>query len=144
MTTAAKTRESYTEYCKNHIKENIYNYEGLYVYGADLADTLTEGINVDGSATYNRYEAKEYIKAWFDEAGMVCEFIKFNYGTECLINPFDEPEKFHALMIIEGVRYLLAQCETIDSAWIEEIELTPETIEKILLEVDEIEDDIEL
>lgn len=143
MTTTTETRETYTEYCKNYIKENIYNHEGANVYACDLGDTLTEGINIDGSATYSTYEAKEYIKAWFDDAAMVHDYMQFNFG-EIFINPFEEPERFHCFMIIEGVNCLLSQCETIDSAWNEEIELTPETIEKILLEVDEIDGDIEL
>lgn len=137
------TRESYTEYCKNFIAEHLSSYEGQRVYMCDLAMTITEEINVDGSATYSTYEAKEYIKAWFDEAGEVYEYQKANYG-ECLHNPFEEPEAFHVCMIIEGVSCLLNQCDTVNGDnWNEEIELTEEIIAAILEELEEV-DEIEL
>lgn len=132
------TRESYTEYCKNFITENLSNYNGQSVYMCDLAITITEGINVDGSATYSTYEAKEYIKEWWDEAAEVYEYQKFNYG-EVLHNPFEEPEAFHVCMIIEGVSYLLSQCDTVGGDnWNEEIELTEEIINTILEELAEV------
>lgn len=132
-------RKSYIEYCKDFIIDNISNYEDVAVYGCDLGYTLTEGINVDGSATYSTYEAKEYIKAWFDEVGEVYQYQKENYG-ECLRNPFEEPEAFHVCMIIEGVNALLSQCETVENAWNDEIELTLENIHAIIEELKEVEE----
>lgn len=132
-------RKSYVDYCKDFIIDNLPNYEDEEVYMCDLAYKLTESINIDGSATYSTYEAKEYIKAWFDEAGEVYEYQKANYG-ECLHNPFENPEAFHVCMIIEGVRVLLAQCETVDNGWNDEVELTAENIHAILEELKQVDD----
>lgn len=134
-----KERKSYTDYCKDFIIDNLPNYEDDEVYACDLGYKLTESINVDGSATYSTYEAMEYIKAWFDEAGGVYQYQKENYG-ECLHNPFDEPEAFHVCMIIEGVNALLSQCETVDGNWNNEIMLTLENIHAIIEELKEVEE----
>lgn len=132
------TRESYTEYCRNFIIDNLNGYEGQSIYMCDLAHTITEGINVDGSATYSTYEAKEYIKEWWDDAADFYEYCKFEFG-ECPHNPFEKPEAFHCLMIIEGVAHLLSQCDTVGGDnWNEEIELTEEIINTILEELAEV------
>lgn len=131
-------RKSYFDYCKDFIIDNLPNYEDQSIYMCDLSATLTEGINVDGSATYSTYEAKEYIKAWFDEAGEVYQYQKDNYG-EVLHNPFDEPEAFHVCMIIEGVNSLLSQCDTVSGDnWNDKIILTDEVITAILSELEEV------
>ena len=102
----------------------------------DLGNKLTEGINVDGSATYFTYEAKEYIKEWWNEASECYQYEKDNYG-EVLHNPFEEPEAFHVCMIIHGVENILNQCETVtdNENWNNEIEFTDELIDKIIEEV---------
>lgn len=130
-------KESYFDYCKNFIVDHIEDHEGREVYGCDLGNYITESINVDGSATYSTYEAKEYIKEWFEEAGEVYEYQKANYGAP-LHNPFEEPEAFHVCMIIEGVNSILSQCATIDNAWNDEIVLDADTIKAILSEVEEV------
>lgn len=43
-------------------------------------------------------------------------------------------------MIIEGVRSLLSQCETVDNNWNEETDLTIENIHAILEELKEVEE----
>lgn len=54
---------------KNEVAQDLIdklsNNEGREVYGADLAFTLFEGYNADGSVTYSRYKAQEWIKAHF-------------------------------------------------------------------------------
>ena len=127
--------ESYEEYCKDFIKNELYNREGSAYYVCDLGNTLTEYINMDRSATYSRYKAEEYIKYWWNDAGDVLQYYYENTGV--CVNPFDEPEKFHVLMIIEGVNSLLSQCEIIDKNWDGEITLTEENINTI---IDEIKD----
>lgn len=127
--------ESYEEYCKDFIKNELYNHEGSAYYVCDLGNTLTEYINMDRSATYSCYKAEEYIKYWWDDAGDILQYYYENTGI--CVNPFDEPEKFHVLMITEGVNSLLSQCEIIDKNWDGEITLTEENINTI---IDEIKD----
>lgn len=136
-----KKIENYVDYCKdftiNKLEENKgYNNS---IYGADLANTLTESINVDGSATYSSYEAKEYIKEWFNEAGEVYEYQKSNYGEVCQ-NPFENPEGFHVCMIIEGVNNIMSNCATIEKYWNDELELTDEIIDNLINEVKQVKE----
>ena len=59
---------------------------------------------------------------------------KDNFG-KLAHNPFEEPESFHVCMIIAGVNNLLYQCDIISENYNEEIELTPQIIERIKDEV---------
>jgi len=118
------------------IDETIYNLkerEGETVYACDLAYTVFESANVDGSYTYSTYKATQWVKKYFDSLGEIVDELKSN-GMDAP-NPFDEPEKFQVCILLEGAQYLLSQCETIDENWNDEIELTPKTIRKICKEL---------
>ena len=130
------TYKPFVKYCKDFAIEHLQDMKGWNesAYGADLGYKLTESINVDGSATYSTYEAREYIKHWWDEAAEVYKYQKSNYG-EVLQNPFENPEAFHVCMIIEGVNALLAKCETVENGWNDKIDLTARTINKIIKEI---------
>lgn len=131
--------KSYVEYVKDFIVDNLPEYEGKEVYACDLAYTITEGINADGSATYSRQKAVDYIKEWFDEAAEVYQYQVENYG-QASQNPFENPEAWMVCMIIEGVSAIFSQCTVIDDNWNNEIELTEEIIKTILEEVQEVEE----
>lgn len=122
---------------KNYIiDETIYNLkerEGETVYACDLAYTVFESANVDGSYTYSTYKATQWVKKYFDSLGEIVDELKSN-GIDAP-NPFDEPEKFQVCILLEGAQYLLSQCETIDENWNDEIELTPKIIRKICKEL---------
>lgn len=129
-------RKNYVNYCKAHAIDALEEMKGCchQTYGCDLAYELTEEINVNGSATFSTYAAREYIKFWWDEAAQVYEYQKQNYG-EALHNPFENPEAFHVCMIIEGVNALCANCPTIDAAWNSGLLLTDRVINKIIREI---------
>lgn len=131
--------ESYVEYVKNFIADKLPEYEGTEVYGCDLGYTITEGINADGSATYNRQKAMDYVKEWFEEAAEVYRYQVENYG-QASQNPFENPEAWMVCMIIEGVNSILGQCDVVEDFWNDEIELTEEIIQKILAYVQEVEE----
>ena len=124
---------------KNYIiDETIWNLkerEGETVYACDLAYTVFESANVDGSYTDSTYEAVKWIKKYFDSLGEIVEEMQ-GQGLNAP-NPFDEPEKFQVCVLLEGAQYLLSKCETVDENWNEEIELTPKTIRKICRELRE-------
>ncbi len=112
--------------------------EGREIIGAELAYTLFEGYNIDGSYTYSTYKAKEWVKEYFDELGEIVEEIKDSSGAECIPNVFDNVEAFQVVIILEYANNLLAQCETVANGWNDEIEMTAETIKKIKEELNEI------
>lgn len=114
-----KTYESYVEYVKAFILDRLEDYKGQKEYACDLAYKLCETINIDGSATYSAYEAKQYIKEWFDEAGEVIDYELNEFG-ENSHNPFEEPEAFMVVMIILGCDRVLGGFFCDSETWSEE------------------------
>ena len=132
--------EKFADYVKDFIKNTLPEYEGCTVCACDLGWNITESINADGTATYNRHEAMEYLKEWWWDVADAYEYQKFNYG-EVLHNPFENPEAFMVCMIIDAVNTALARCDVINDAWNDEVELTEEVISTILDSVDNIPSD---
>lgn len=127
----------YEEYCKQFMKDKIADYIGTEIYMCDLGYELTETINVNGTATFSRSKAKEYIKEWFYEAGKVFDYQVENYG-KAMQNPFENPEGWMVCMIIEGVNSLITQCECVGKLWNDKVELTTEIADKICREIDDL------
>lgn len=133
--------ESFTQYCKEFIKDHIDGYTDQMVYGAGLGHTITEGINADGSCTYSTYMAKQYLKEWWDDAADYFQYEKDNFGENN--NPFENPEAFMVCMVIEGVNQLLMHYfNAHDELYNEQFELTQEIADEICDFVDG-ESDIE-
>ena len=126
--------ETFEQYCKDFINDNLDGYIGTDVYGCDLSHTLTEEINVNGTATFSRQKAMDYIKEWFDEAAEVYNYQMENYGSVSQ-NPFENPEAWMVCMIIEGCANLLSQCKCVDNIWNDEAKLTEELVEQIKDEI---------
>lgn len=132
--------ESFFDYCKNYILDNLENYEGNNVYMCDLSIELTEGMCADGTFTYSTAKAEQYLIEWIGEAGEFFDYEKANFGQNT--NPFSNVELFLVRMVSEGVRAILSQCPTVtsDENWNSEMELTAELIQKIKDEVEEVEE----
>ena len=130
--------ETFIDYCKQYIYDHIDGYRGQRVYPCDLGYTLTDGPNCDGTLTYSRAEAIEYLKEWWDEAADYYDYERDNFGTGGH-NPFDNPEAYMVCMVIEGVAALISQAfdriEGVD--WNEKVELTGDLIEQITEKVNE-------
>lgn len=132
--------EQFITFCKEKINDELDNCAGQTVYASDLGFTLTEDINANGTFTYSRELAKDYIREWWDDANDYWQYEEYNFG-EHYHNPFDNPEAYTVCMVIEGVRGLLAKCPFIDENWNEEIELTEENINLIKEQIAKIDDD---
>lgn len=115
--------------------EEMENYKDNKVYACDLAYTLFEEYNIDGSITYNTYEAKEWIKNNFDDLGEIVEEIQAN-GLE-VPNVFDSPEAFMVVIYLEVASYLMAQCKFIDEHWNDTIILNDVNISTITKQLKE-------
>ena len=129
--------KGFTTFCKNFIIDNLPDYEGETYYACDLGSYITEGINCDGSFTYSRAEAMDYLREWWDEASEYWDYESFNFG-EHYYNPFDNPEAFTVCMVIEGVRGILARLPFIDQNWNDEIKLTKRNIKTIFKQLDDL------
>lgn len=130
---------NFVRFCKDKIIDELQNYAGNEYYACDLGYTLTEDINADGSFTYSRELAKEYIKEWWDDASDYWEYEQMSFG-EHTHNPFDNPEAYLVCMVVEGVSHILSQCEIIDKAWNDKIKLTKKNIKTITEQVEEIDE----
>lgn len=132
--------KEFIEYCKDYIAEHLGGYEGQRVYTSDLGWIVTEGPNADGTLTYSRELAKDYLREWWYEASDYFQYEKDNFGTPQ--NPFENPEAYMVCMVIEGCRSLIDNAlNTLDVDWNDEIELTADLIEKIKGAVEEFNDE---
>jgi len=125
---------SYDEYVKQFILNDLEDCTGTKFEDARaLADRITEGINADGTATYWRQEAIDYIKEWWYEAGEFIEEYELEFGEKPQHNPFSEPELFHALMVIIGCEKMLGNLECLKER--ENFTLTKTLVNKITAEL---------
>lgn len=123
----------YTEYCKDYIKDRLEEMEGMSSYGYDLANEICHRILIDGSATYNKQKAWDYLDEWRYEAGEFYDYYINEIGTPP--NPFDDTEAFHVVMILKGCQAILSQCDIVDEIWNDKILLDEMTIKEIISQV---------
>ena len=135
--------EDFITYCKSYIADNIDEHEGEEVYLCDFGFELTEYPNCNGTLTFNREKAMDYLREWWWDAADYFEYETDNFG-ENLHNPFDNPEAYMVCMVIEGVRAMIDRAISelgLDDQWNDEVELTADLIEKIKGAVEEMEFD---
>lgn len=123
--------KNFNDFCKEHICYRLDEMEGLTIDFSDLAYRICEEENVNGTLTFNRKAAIEYICEWWYDCADYLNYEKDIFGYDMQTNPFSNPEAFMVCMVIEGCHSLLAQCEVVDSNWNSLIELTSEVIETI-------------
>lgn len=124
----------FIEQLKAEIAEKLNDYKGCNIYGADLAYTLFEGENANGSVFCNTYKTKEFIKENFDLFGDLVEYVNDNMDMK--LNPFSEPEKSHVILLLESSQAVLSRLPFIDKHWNKTIELTPKNIKTICMQLD--------
>ena len=130
------TKTFYTD-LRNIIIERLNDYKGTNIYGADLAYTLFEGENANGSVLCNTYLTKEFIKNNFDLFADFSEHYKNNSGES--LDIFAEPEKSHVILLLESSAMVLSQLETVNEFWNDSKELTEELINSIVEELNKLE-----
>ena len=131
-----ETKTFYTD-LRNTIIDRLNDYKGSDVYGCDLANTLFEGENANGSVLCNTYKTKEFIKNHFDLFTDFSEYYKDNFGES--LDIFAEPEKAHVILLLEAAQVVLSNLETINEFWNESKELTEELINAIVEELSKLE-----
>ena len=131
-----KTKTFYTD-LRNTIIDRLNDYKGSDVYGCDLAFTLFEGENANGSVLCNTYLTKEFIKNHFDLFADFSEYYKDNFGES--LDIFAEPEKAHVILLLEAAQVVLSNLNTVDEFWNDSKELTQELINSIVEELNKLE-----
>ena len=122
---------------RNTIIDRLNDYKGSNVYGSELAYTLFEGENANGSVLCNTYLTKEFIKNHFDLFADLSEYYKDNFGES--LDVFGEPEKAHVILLLESAQMVLSNLDTINEFWDESKELTEELINAIIEELNKLE-----
>ena len=124
------------------IREELENREGDSEYGCELGFTLCEAINTDGSVTYSRQKAIDWIKENWYLCAESYDNQKSNWGPESLKNPFEEPEAFMVCVYIDIVNRILAETPTVSYNWDDKIHLTREKINSLMAEVEDTAENI--
>lgn len=127
-------------YVIDEMIDKIYDMEGRTEYGCELGYAIFESANIDGSYTYNTQESIEWIGKYFSELGPVVEDTIANIGENIFPNPFNNPEAFQVAVMLEVSSQLIAQCPSTMEHWDDGIDLTKETIETIVKELEELKD----
>lgn len=117
--------------------ERLELWEGVSVYGADLAFKVFEGYNATGSVTCNTYAAREWIGDNFAELGDVVEDMRDAWGYNAGGDIFNNPEKFQVCVYLWVASELCSNLPTVSNFWDEETQLNPELIEKIRAEIND-------
>ena len=78
--------------------DHLDDLEGRDGYVSELAFTLFEGANMDGTLTYNIYEAEQWIAEHFHDLADVVEDMAADWGITP--NPFANPEVFMLQVVI--------------------------------------------
>ena len=127
-----------TEEIKERMISNLENMEGIEVYGCDLGYSIFESENINCTATYSTYKAREWIKEYFNELGEVVEHM--NSAGYNIPNVFDEPEQFMVQVMLEYSYAVIAKCSIVDENWNEEVTLDEKAIKLIVEQVNEVDE----
>lgn len=110
-------------------------------YPCDLPYTITEGINGDGSVQFSIEKSKEFIYNNWDTFANLIWYCKNELDTP--IDALNEPEKLEVIAYIEGTNQLLEACPTLLDLPDEEVEFTPDILDKLIKEVEEYDGEID-
>ena len=83
--------------------DNLDDLEGREGYVSELAFTLFESENIDGSMTYSTYKAEQWVAEHFHDLADVVEGMAADW--DITPNPFNNPEVF----MVQVVLYLAEQ-----------------------------------
>lgn len=121
---AGLSRDIY-EWAKEFILDNIDEYEGLSTAGADLAYDITEVPNNNG--VYED-DAWGFIIKHIQDAREEYDNQKDMLGEAK--NPFEDPDGFIVVWLIDAVGSILANIDIVDENW-DDLELTKDVIKEI-------------
>lgn len=116
------------------------DYEDTKVYACDLAYTLLESYNVDGTVLYNTYSTTEWLKNNIQDIYDFLPTIKFMYDNDfyakLCIDILDSPEKAMVILCLEKANDILSSLDFIQENWDNEIVLNKENINIIKSELE--------
>ena len=122
-----------------YIVDKLHDFEGCTEYTCDLAFTLLEDESRNRFITPYEKESRKWVISHFDD---IEDKLKNAWDTEIsgyIQKKFwNDPNGFMVCIYIETARDLLSQCKIINETWNEKLELTPEVIETITKQLEEL------
>ena len=129
-----------TNYVIDLLVRKLADYEDTKGYACDLAYTLLEEYNVDGTVLYNTYSTTEWLKDNIQDIYDFLPTIKFTYDDEfyanLCIDILDSPEKAMTIICLEKANEILSSLDFIKENWDNEIILDKKTIKIIKEELE--------
>lgn len=117
------------EEIKSDIINRLEEIEGQSEYLCDIGFKLTECENANGSWYCSTPKARNEIAEHFDEYGAIAEYMKNDLCIET--NPLLDSEKFHCQAMITLYEQAFGYAVCNFDEWDDEIEITPEFIERV-------------
>lgn len=129
-----------TNYVIDLLIRKLEDYRDMPIYGCDMAYTLLEEYNVDGTILYNTYSTTEWLKDNIKDIYDFLPTIKFTYDDEfyakLCIDILDSPEKAMVIICLEKADEIMSSLDFINDNWDNEIVLTKENINIIKSELE--------
>lgn len=122
-------KNAWIEEIKKDIITRLEDMIGTEICLCDLGFQLTECENATGSWYCSTYKAREEIAEHIEEYGLIAEYQRENF--DIMINPLLESEKFHCSAMITLYEALFNSAVSDFEEWDEDIEVTPEFIERV-------------
>ena len=123
----------------DYIVDKLHDYEGCTEYTCDLAFTLLNDENQQGFITpYEKESRKWVISHFWDIETKLKETWEPEISGYIQKKFWDDPNGFMVCVYLETARDLLSQCKTINENWNEKLELTPEIIDTITKQLEEL------
>lgn len=121
--------------------ENLKDYNASF-YSSDFGFSLFESENVNGAYFCNDYNARNWLKKYFDDLSEIIEELKLQFDVEycnkILLDFFDNPDRFIVVIVLEVSSYLMGKCKTINKNWNDEITLSNELINTLISELKQV------
>lgn len=127
----------YETFVKDFIADRLNDFEGNTYDAPDLSFELTLEENNSGRVFNTTEEAECFICDNFAGARDTYNYFADQFGEH--YNPFEKPDVFTFYMLYFGVDVLINQCDYIQEHWDEEVELTPEVIETITGQIEDMD-----
>lgn len=119
----------------DHIYVRLWDFEGFDTYPCDLTHELTLNENYNGCWIGDQKTALEFI---CNNPWQASETFDYCQDLDMRVNPFDNPAAYTFYMLYYGVDKLLSESEYLTENWNEQITLTPDVIETITKEINEV------
>ena len=98
--------------------DHLDDLEGCDGYVSELAFTLFEAENINGSMTFSAYKAEQWIAAHFHDLADVVEDMVADW--DITPNPFSNPEKFMVQVVLYLAEQLVYTSDYLRRGWDEE------------------------